>query len=1144
MSEGSSSAVATAPKLSSGGAVVARSARSTPSLSAARAPLLQRECSCGGSGSCETCKKSRANEEAKAQLQRSAATPGKGTAPPSVHRVLSSPGQPLDAGARSFMEPRFGRDFSGVRVHHDAEAAESARAVDAHAYTVGQHIAFDQGRYDPGSSSGQHLLAHELAHTVQQGSVSTAPSVLPYGNTPEYNHLENEAEAMAHAVMDRGYVAPAVSHAGPVLSRAKAPPKPVAPTASNKRPKDTSAATASASAEVQTESARDWTNVKTPELKKAGVKAYAFNAANPGIIAVQMSAALELPKEKGSSSVEDLWKSRASAGALEAIIELASGEAKTRSGLKQTRPPTAELRKIWLSKVGWTYGNAPANWAKAGGDKQSFDPPQAGKKTCQVDHILELQFGGNNTSGNMQMLDGEENQYSGRLIFQNLKAQVDVIVDAFKSDGIDVKGVTDVLVHYDKVKMAGTLANCACCGVEEKAKGIRDFDVSEGKSRSGAQGLPYPMKAGAQEATVIVEDDKDKKVALALSNVPENKQASTLISGMSLETWNRPTKVGGTVDASLDTDSRFPKSLKPDAKKKLHLQRGKDGTLKLPPGNPNIAFHFDYLSDGVFKHLEIVDDKYLVGSGTLRPSIPWIPPFDVAFDKDKFAITKPIPTNKLKLPLGGLKFTPGEIGFELAPEFKPYGTIGFTLDAGKRHLLDGSLELSADANGIAAVGDVKVSLPGVDKAEGHIEYRNRQWSGKVEISASDIAKKIKYVQSGQLIVLFSDKGMSAEGTVMMKLPGTSADVKANLLYDGGSKRWVFQGTAHFKPPGLEPTSFEVTYDGDHLSGKGSTGIKFQGVQGTVTVWYKDEKFSGEGTLQIRKGKATGNLHVVMKEKNGHPLFTGDGSITVQLSDNMIATAGIEVAEDQRVKVKGELAFPKPIKLFDGTHGDYKFFEVGISIPIPGASIGTFGLNARIDGSLSAGYKLGPGELRDTKLDGTFYPLEDNPDLDLKFTSTIYVGGSAYISGKISGAIELEAGIARVKGGLAITATASLNGFTASKVTLEYSKGKFTAEADFKLLVALALGLALDAFVEGELGVGWFSVSRRKDWNLASYTYNTGLQFGMALKKPIHYDSVDGVKLPTFNDIEWITPSLEPGNLMDKSFGGASTKGDS
>ncbi len=78
-------------------------------------------------------------------------------------------GRPLDASTRSFFEPRFGTDFSHVRVHTDSRAAESARAVNALAFTVGRDMVFGAGQYAPQTSEGRHLLAHELTHTVQQG---------------------------------------------------------------------------------------------------------------------------------------------------------------------------------------------------------------------------------------------------------------------------------------------------------------------------------------------------------------------------------------------------------------------------------------------------------------------------------------------------------------------------------------------------------------------------------------------------------------------------------------------------------------------------------------------------------------------------------------------------------------------------------------------------------------------------------------------------------------------------------------------------------------------------------------------------------------------------------------------------------------
>lgn len=89
-------------------------------------------------------------------------------APASVDHVLTSTGQPLEPGLRREMEHRFGHDFSHVRVHTDIAAQQSARDVDARAYTVGRHLVFDSGRFAPRTHEGQQLIAHELAHVVQQ----------------------------------------------------------------------------------------------------------------------------------------------------------------------------------------------------------------------------------------------------------------------------------------------------------------------------------------------------------------------------------------------------------------------------------------------------------------------------------------------------------------------------------------------------------------------------------------------------------------------------------------------------------------------------------------------------------------------------------------------------------------------------------------------------------------------------------------------------------------------------------------------------------------------------------------------------------------------------------------------------------------
>ncbi|CAG0930516.1 hypothetical protein TFLX_01799 [Thermoflexales bacterium] len=214
----------------------------SPSLTNTPGVLLQRQCACGqhsGNGSeCDECRRKR-----EGTLQRTAIDSSSGLeVPPIVHEVLRSPGQPLEAKTRAFVEPRFGYDlsrvrthaarslsassalsvnrpgdeceqeadqvansvtqaqlptqtftpsydFGQVRVHTDAQAAKSARAVNALAYTVGRDVVFAAGQYAPGTATGQHLLAHELTHVVQQAN--------PSGPAPLQRQVDPAAPAPA-----------------------------------------------------------------------------------------------------------------------------------------------------------------------------------------------------------------------------------------------------------------------------------------------------------------------------------------------------------------------------------------------------------------------------------------------------------------------------------------------------------------------------------------------------------------------------------------------------------------------------------------------------------------------------------------------------------------------------------------------------------------------------------------------------------------------------------------------------------------------------------------------------------------------------------------------------------------------------------
>ena len=136
-------------------------------------PPVQRKCACGGApGAAAECECATKHPSLQ-RMSVDAAGPG-GFAPPIVHDVLRSPAGSLDRHTRAAMGARFGRDFSRVRIHADADAGHAADAVQAHAFTVGRDIVFGSGKFAPSTPPGRGLLAHELTHVVQQGAAPPA----------------------------------------------------------------------------------------------------------------------------------------------------------------------------------------------------------------------------------------------------------------------------------------------------------------------------------------------------------------------------------------------------------------------------------------------------------------------------------------------------------------------------------------------------------------------------------------------------------------------------------------------------------------------------------------------------------------------------------------------------------------------------------------------------------------------------------------------------------------------------------------------------------------------------------------------------------------------------------------------------------
>ncbi|MEI6340905.1 MAG: DUF4157 domain-containing protein [Verrucomicrobiota bacterium] len=1147
-----------------------------------RAPsrLLQRRCACGGSsgmqGECEECRK-------KKLLQRRA-IPGAGTVaiPSIVHEVLGGGGRPLDPATRGSMEAGFRRDLSAVRIHDDARAGASARAVGADAYTVGQDIVFAPGRYAPATGAGRELLAHELAHTIQQSGFQRHADAGAIGLAApaEDARLEAEADRAAARVVAGLPAGSGLNGSdGLRLSRQEeSPGRDWTVTDDNRtvrRDRTIEISGSAGAAKRINQLDREYTvdRIQTgPDPTRTG---------RPTSVAFRVTP-FYLPRSKGD--VIDQYNAVLGAGALRAVYRVSGNRANvtlseqgaptSASSSNPNRPgnPNLNLRELWLMQNGWPTACANSLWQAAGG-APTFPMITGLPDACQVDHIVESQLGGANVPSNVQMLDRQPNGESGVAIRRQLGELAKAIVKEFDADFAPNWPPNEVTLDFTSIQRvgSGTVNPCsaapttgvatACWQANCRARSVTPTPalcaaaVATSGNSAAVPGLParqpYPLTAGGQSATLQIAPRVAPHLSVALGAVQpgqtaalpvdpgaaENRAAAELIPGLVLETLHRspagqPKR--DRIDATVDLrpfvrtiDGRIPAVLPTPLRRapgnlQLEvLEPEQTGQLRLlNRGNRRLAFVYPYLSEASLE-MNYVPGRGLTGEGTLTPSLPLLrsAPFRIEFGEGRFrAFYGQNNASRLRSPIPGLRFTEATLGIELAPAFRPSGVLAFEIGPARRPIATGRLEASADANGLVFLGTLDAHIPGTDQARGEVSYRSGQWSGSIVINSSQI--RIPGVQRGEIRVDFTERGIVPSGTVDLLVAGQP--VTLTVSHRNGAVQ--FAGRGRFTVPGLDPVEANVESDGTNISFSARTGFTVRSLRGTGTIQYRNGRWSGDGTINVNRGRAQGTLRVQFSEAGR---IHGDGRLTYRITDNLTASLGVLLREDQSVRVSGDITLAT-IQLFprlprDGGRQRLLRFP-RISIPIAGISLGPLGdagLVARIDSEIGVYYGIGPGELRNTRLTTQFDPLAENPNFEFTAGTELFVPMRAGFYLQVDGSVALSAVVASISGGLTVTGEAGLEGSFTANAQLRYAQQRFEIQARAALLAQPRFVLGIDARVRAEAGVGPFSTSAEKVWNLARFSWGSNLQFGLAV--PFRYASDQPFQMPSFNDIEWIYP---------------------
>jgi hypothetical protein len=1114
-------------------------------LSPAPGPLLQRVCTCGGKGGAVgKCVECETREKQKLQLASNGG-PRPATVPPSVSQTLAAPGRPLDVPTRSFMESRFGQDFSRVRIHDDARAGESAREVNARAYTVGQDIIFAPQQYQPATEDGAALIAHELSHTVQQGGLHRSATGTEFTISSASDPFEQEATTAAVAVM-QGQALPGLSRGSSAVALHRATWG-VLPAGTKRKLNE------------------DLGKL----LKKRAAGAEAAKAKKPGFFTYQVAEAAEdyiaehFRAQRGRYAhtnkrpLQPTLTARPETEPIQYMINEAadhfrsggSSRTKKKSKAPGTPPPKTPAPRAVTIPV------EPAALEEHRAEEAAASPREGAQlKPDFVDFEKSEVY----DATTVDVAADKVNKLEGyRDLYDEIRESAE-----YGPIGVPKWSVGTTLAAPSKLTF----------GLQNEADPIKisfaatDFSLFPGvlayvvvdtsvgdEAAEGTEAaetvarVDYPISAGAATAVLKVPATfaTTKGASIKIAGDAENNAAATLIPGLVLielrhkfKTKTTPDVIAARIDAT-----GLPLAVDEKAAP-VTLSVSEEGVLKLDAASkklPNLPFDYKYLSPGKITDVDVDASGETVWKGSLTPAVPLLGPLGVEYSKRSLLVTKGLDENALKKrSVLGMRVTKAQIQLQLAPEFKPEGVVELQMGAEANPLAQVRLTISADDTGLVAQGKLNVNIPKMKKAESAITYKGGggrdEWVADIHIKSEDIKLGSSVSVSGGFDGAIDKGGINFVGKISATFPN---DNTAELGLRKAGEDWILFGGGKFHFPKLDETTVSVTYNlgKDVLVATGSTGftIPSVGLSGrldpvTFTI-AKDQpvKVSGKGGLDFKKGKAEGHVTVHL-----HPdgKFSGKGSLSYQIKPNIIVTGTVELNEQEKLRVTGELLVTR-YEIFK-QYGDKKdLFTVDVPIPLPPPlAIGTTGLVFHIRGGVGVAYSFGPGVLEPLKFSAGFDPLEADPDLTLAVTGTLKIPASATLSAFIEGSLAIQVdivvGSAGVEGGLRLTGELTLSAGAFANFDAAYKKKRLTAKLVAGIDTKLLLGVSLTAFAHAWAGAFGLKAETKKDWTLARKVIDTGL--GFYISAPFEYADDTGVKLPELKDITLKKPDITTDNL--------------
>lgn len=1138
---------------SAASATAAKPARATPAARAAVPGYLQTRLRLSQPGDALEQEAERAAEAvahdaapdvkpaATATLARSAA--GDGALSPAIEQRIEASrghGQPLAPAVRADMESRFGSDFGDVRTHTGAEAAELSRALDAQAFTSGSDVFFDSGRYAPAAPAGRALLAHELTHVVQQGDSPAAAR--------QVQRAKGDGDAGKTAA------------------------------AGAKTTDATTSIAATGNGELV------GGQVVVPELNLPKKP----NMATPAPFTVAKNADL---KEMRSSRQVQKWESarKNSASGWSSKLKAKRESAKNTNVLPD--PPNGKKGAArYLFKVGaldsWVIGDdasIPGKLLRPWWDRSGS------KKVFAVDHILELQLGGQDEDTNYQLLETGANSRAGELIFDAVDAAIDAALPPKNLPAAEVPEALRKLPPKEERKddaaapaasaapsptpsaaPAGTAANTGAPAGKKKEVSARkkatvalrrQYDIVFTTVKAAANPAttgPFWKKtdidagehvdtlkpASAAEVKSMFGEGKVQVFPQPLAGSPltitDGKAAAKKWGQFEILSLNH---ANGTGSITLALETKNAKG-EPFAIRIIgDADDPRLATLERASGHlPRIKAKL--LSDIVTDNFDFDENMGASGSGELTVDgidlvkgakfavelVDGEPVFTASFSPEEVKIPGPVKITACSFMLraGG-----GDVGAS--------GQVQLALGEFAACTLSAS---GSARTGLSLTGQLDISKSDLFDGSGRVTYtRSASGEGKLSADASlTIRKKLPGLKKATLRLGVSPEGaLTFGGSGELTIPGfesasfnLSADEKGDIHL---SAKLAYAGKSKVVKRG--ELTVEISRSGDDydLAGKGWLEPDLSGVDASarLELGYAKGLLTGRLDAQYTKKVVAGKLTLNAKAgvgDNDEPLKVwGSGSVDFKAAPWLKATVGLTLGEDGSLTVAGKLGIPAPVELFPKKEYKKQILPLAApSIPIFGFAVAgvNVGVFLNIDGSLDFIASFGPGQLTEASVGITWSPDdEDATELDGKATFVI----PAYAGLKLTVDAGLGVGAAVISaiGGLSVWGELGVQASAGLGVDLKWKPGlgiKLNGEAKADAEAVLKLGAGGFIKVVAKI-IGTIYEER---FPAGEFTLGSGLKIGVTL--PVSYEPDKSFELD-FSKIDIRTPEISAGDLVDK-----------